>query len=298
MFKRKNKADVSSLMEKLDKMAAKGGGKFESDPTEWAPTKDAAGNASAIVRFLPAKDENGEDVPFVKLLSHSVKNNGQWYIENCPTTSPINERCPVCDHNSSLWNSGIESNKTIASDRKRKTRYYGNIVVIQDKANPEAEGKVFKWGFGQKIMDKIIAMGKPEFDGETPVDVTDVYEGAHFYVKVEKVKGFPNYDKSKFGSASALFDGDDSKLKDVFNGMHPLKAITAADKFKTYDELEKKYNKVLGAGGAPAAPARNQFVEDLSQVDTTDDIPFDMPAASTVVAGDEDLDDFFNSLDE
>lgn len=294
MFKRKNKADVANLMEKLDKMTAKGGGKFESDPNEWHPTKDQAGNGSAVIRFLPAKDENGEDVPFVKILSHSVKNNGQWYIENCPTT--LGERCPVCDSNSELWNSGIQSNKEIASERKRKTSYWANIVVIQDKANPEAEGKVFKWRFGQKIMDKIIAMGKPEFDGETPVDVTDVYEGAHFYVKVEKVKGFANYDKSKFGSASELFDGDTAKLKEVWKGMHALKPIVAADQFKPYDELDKKFKRVLGLTGKAASVPAQEFVQDLDQVDTSDDIPFDMPDASVDVGGVDDLDDFFDEL--
>lgn len=296
MFKKKNKADIAKLMDKLEGMNKKAGGKFESDGTEWQPTKDAAGNGTAVIRFLPAKDEGDEDVPFVKILSHSIKNNGQWYIENCPTL--LGERCPACDANSALWNSGIESNKELASSRKRKTRYCGNIVVIQDKANPESEGKVFKWGFGQKIMDKIIAMGKPEFEGEAPVDITDIEEGANFFVKVKKVSGFPNYDDSKFGSTSTLFDGDKKKLNAAYEAMHQLKPIAAADKFKPYDELDKKLKRVLGV--TQTAPASRETIEDYTQVDTTDDIPFDMPAAGKTVnaSTDDDLDDFFSSLDE
>lgn len=295
MFKKKSKADIDALVTKLEGMNKKGGNKYEDDGTEWKPTKDAAGNGLAVIRLLPAKDENGEDVPFVKMYSHSVKHNGQWYIENCPTT--IGGQCPVCDANSELWATGIEDNKKLASSRKRKLRYIGNIVVVQDKANPEAEGKVFKFGFGVKIMEKIIGMGKPEFPGQPCIDVTDVYEGAPMYLKLQKVNGQNNYDSSTFGPQSALFDGDEKKLKVVFDSMYPLKPLVAEDQFKPYDTLLAKFNKITGKTERVVQKAKHEDLADLAQVDDTDDIPFDLDNRSDASSGDDDLDDFFSSLD-
>lgn len=294
MFKRKNKSDVDALVQKLEGMNKKGGGKFDDDGTEWKPTKDAVGNGLAVIRLLPAKDEGDEDMPFVKIYSHSVKMNNQWYIENCPTT--IGGQCPVCDANSELWASGIEENKKLASARKRKLRYLGNIVVLQDKANPEAEGKVFKFGFGVKIMEKIIGMGKPEFPGQPCVDVTDVYEGAPMYLKLQKVNGQNNYDASTFGPQAALFDGDEKLLNGAFGGMYPLKPLVSEAQFKSYDALLAKWNKISGKSEKVIQKAKHEDLADLSQVDDTDDIPFDL-APSSAATGDDDLDDFFNNLD-
>jgi len=297
MFKKKSKTESTAFLAKLDAIAGKKNN-FEADPNEWTVTKDPAGNGSAMFRFLPAKDEGDEDVPFVKIYNHGYKHNGQWYIENCPTT--INEKCPQCEANSELWQSGLESNKKLASDRKRKLSYWANIIILQDKANPETEGKVFKFRFGDKIMKKIVAMGNPEFDGEKPIDVTDVFEGANFMLKVEKISGQANYDKSKFGSVSELYDGDEEKLKAVFNSMHALKPIASTDKFKSYKDLEAKVKKVLG-GSAPIRPATvetfeyDNDIEDISQVEHVSSSILSM---SNVANDEENLDDFFESLEK
>ena len=297
MFKKKSKTESTAFLAKLDAIAGKKNN-FEADPNEWTVTKDPAGNGSAMFRFLPAKDEGDEDVPFVKIYNHGYKHNGQWYIENCPTT--INEKCPQCEANSELWQSGLESNKKLASDRKRKLSYWANIIILQDKANPETEGKVFKFRFGDKIMKKIVAMGNPEFDGEKPIDVTDVFEGANFMLKVEKISGQANYDKSKFGSISELYDGDEEKLKAVFNSMHALKPIASTDKFKSYKDLEAKVKKVLG-GSAPIRPATvetfeyDNDIEDISQVEHVSSSILSM---SNVANDEENLDDFFESLEK
>ena len=297
MFKKKSKTESTAFLAKLDAIAGKKNN-FEADPNEWTVTKDPAGNGSAMFRFLPAKDEGDEDVPFVRIYNHGYKHNGQWYIENCPTT--INEKCPQCEANSELWQSGLESNKKLASDRKRKLSYWANIIILQDKANPETEGKVFKFRFGDKIMKKIVAMGNPEFDGEKPIDVTDVFEGANFMLKVEKISGQANYDKSKFGSISELYDGDEEKLKAVFNSMHALKPIASTDKFKSYKDLEAKVKKVLG-GSAPIRPATvetfeyDNDIEDISQVEHVSSSILSM---SNVANDEENLDDFFESLEK
>ena len=39
---------------------------------------------------------------------------------------------------------------------------------------------------------------QPEFEDETPINPFDFWEGANFKLKIRKVDGYWNYDKSEF----------------------------------------------------------------------------------------------------
>ena len=80
---------------------------FEDDRF-WKPEPDKAGNATAVIRFLPRVE--GDDLPWVKIFSHGFQGpTGKWYIENSLTT--IGKPDPISEHNTELWNSGSEANK-------------------------------------------------------------------------------------------------------------------------------------------------------------------------------------------
>ena len=97
------------------------------DERLWKPELDKSGNGYAVIRFLPAPD--GEDMPWAKLWNHAFQGpTGKWYIENSLTT--LNQKDPVSEYNSKLWNSGVESDKEIARKQKRKLQYYSNIYVV------------------------------------------------------------------------------------------------------------------------------------------------------------------------
>lgn len=264
MFKRQ---DPSKLQSQLEKMTSNGSFN-NNDGTEWTLTTDKAGNGQARIRFLPARDDNS--TPFVKIYQHGFKHNGRWFIENCPTTIQACD-CPVCKANSELWNSGLESDKELARGRKRKLSYWSNIMVIKDPANPDNDGKVFKYRFGQKIMDKIQAMINVDVDmGETPVDVTCVFDGADFMLKTKKVSNFANYDESKFFNQSELQNINDPAFQErLLADMHDLNKIIAPSEFKTTEELQNKMNQVLGQGGgsstAQAANALDDFDRQLNE---------------------------------
>ena len=196
----------------------------------------------AVFRFLPAPEN--EDMPWAKLYTHAFKVGGRWYIENSRTT--IGEKDPVSEMNSELWNSGLESDKDIARDRKRKLSYISNILVLKDPGAPENEGKVFLYKYGVKIFNKIQEAMQPEFDDEDPINPFDYWAGANFKLKVRKVGGYINYDKSEFESPSELLGGDDAKLEELWKTQHSLQAFVAPDQFKTYDELKKKLQEVVG----------------------------------------------------
>jgi hypothetical protein len=229
-----------------------------ADDRFWKPTRDKAGNGYAVVRFLPAKD--GEDLPWVRYWDHGFKGpTGLWYIENSLTS--IGQQDPVSEHNSVLWNSGRDEDKATARDRKRRLHYVSNVLIVSDPSNPENEGKVFLYKFGKKIFDKIMDVMQPQFADENPVNPYDFWEGADFKIKIRKVEGWVNYDKSEFSSPSSLYDGDESRLTEVYDKLYSLQDFLEPSNYKTYDELSMKLNKVLGidAGHAPvAAPVMNE----------------------------------------
>ena len=245
--KLKKQSSLGSLTAKLVKEVEKSNSTNKGDERLWKPEVDKAGNGYAVIRFLPAP--NGEDLPWVKMYSHAFQGSGGWYIENSLTT--LNQKDPVSEFNTGLWNSGVDSDKEIARKQKRKLSYYANIYVVKDPTNPDNEGQVFLYKFGKKIFDKIMGAMQPAFEDETPINPFDFWQGANFKVKIKKVAGYWNYDSSEFGKVEPLLDDDDA-LEAVWKKEYSLSELVAADKFKSYDELKKRLESVLKLTAAPA----------------------------------------------
>ena len=260
------------------------------DERLWKPELDKTGNGYAVIRFLPAVD--GENMPWAKLWNHAFQGpTGQWYIENSLTT--LNQNDPVSEMNSAYWNSGVESDKEIARRQKRKLQYYSNIYVVSDPKHPENEGNVFLFRYGKKIFDKIMEAMQPAFEDENPINPFDFWEGANFKLKIRKVDGFWNYDKSEFEAPSALFDNDDD-IEVVWKKQHALNEFTAPTNFKSYDELRTRLNMVLA--GTTTVGNVTTLMEDEPVVSATIDTKEE--PAPTVTDDDEDTMDYFQKLAE
>ena len=237
-LKKSTYTDLLSKAESLNKTEVRG-----ADERIWKPEVDKAGNGYAVIRFLPAPD--GEDLPWAQVWSHAFQGPGGWYIENSLTT--LGKKDPVSDLNRELWNSGNDADKEVARKQKRKLSYYSNIYVISDPANPSNEGRVFLYKFGKKIFDKLTEAMQPAFADETPINPFDFWKGADFKVKIRKVEGYWNYDKSEFAEPSTLKGFDDSELELIWKQQYSLTDFTAPDKFKTFEELETRLQTVLSA---------------------------------------------------
>ena len=240
----KKQSSLGSLTAKLVKEVEKQnntGGSSGTDDRIWKPEMDKSGNGYAVIRFLPAVD--GEDLPWAKMFSHAFQGPGGWYIENSLTT--IGQKDPLGELNRELWNSGHDADKETVRKQKRKLSYYANIYVVKDPANPQNEGGVFLYRFGKKIFDKIMEAMQPEFEDETPINPFDFWQGANFKLKLKKVAGYWNYDSSEFASPGALLD-DDEALEAIWKKQYSLAELVAPDKFKSYDDLKKRLDAVLG----------------------------------------------------
>ena len=233
------------------------------DERLWKPELDKSGTGSAVIRFLPAPD--GEELPWVKVFKHAFQGpTGKWYIENSLTT--IGKNDPVSEHNSALWNTGLETDKETARKQKRKLEYYSNIYVVSDPKHPENNGKVFLFRYGKKIFDKIMESMQPAFEDETPVNPFDFWKGADFKLKITRVAGFWNYDKSEFAEPSVLGGFNDKELEALWKEEHSLASFTADDQFKSYEDLKVRLESTLK--GNYSKPVDEEVFEEEAETPT------------------------------
>lgn len=289
---------------------------FQKDERFWKPTVDEKGNATAVIRFLPDR----EGTPFVKYHTHNFNymDNGvkKYWIKNC--SNPYKQEyileygfdsnsCPICKKNQEYYNSTFDEDKKIASMRKRKLTFVSNILIVKNPANPDEEGQVRLYQYGQKIYDKIKDKMFPtdevkalgEYDEYMPFDL---YEGANFKLVQVKQGEFPNYDKSEFGKQAPV--GKDKFIDEIMDKVTDLSEFTAKDKFPTTDEVMQKLGAVLGLvkGGTSKSektPVAESEPEDITSgaFEADDDIPeFKAPTSTSEDPTDDEDDEWFKNL--
>jgi hypothetical protein len=267
--------------------------KYQDDRL-WKIEMDKTGNGYAVIRFLPAS--NGEDMPWQRVWSHAFQDKGGWYIENSLTT--LGQKDPVSEENTRLWNTGVDSDKEIARKRKRKLSYYANILVVSDPKHPENEGQVKLFKFGKKIFDKITEAMQPAFEDENPINPFDFWKGANFKLKLRKVDGYWNYDKSEFEGVSQIKESDDD-IKAIWEKQYPLKPFVAPDNFKSYDELKSKLHRVI-SGTTSAETVESADLPPSQPAAPVKSAEVAQPKSSDMKIDDSDDDtlDYFSKLAE
>lgn len=285
-LKKKSKTNMTDLIKKIEDQTKKTDYK---DDRFWRPEIDKMGNGFAVIRFLP--EVENEDCPWAKVYSHAFRGPGGWYIENCLTT--LSQKDPVSELNTQLWNSGIETDKNLARERKRKLNYMSNIYIVSDPSNPQNEGKVFLYKYGVKIFEKIQEVMKPEFKDEEALNPFDFWKGANFRLKIRKVAGYTNYDKSEFDNSSPLFK-DDNELEKVWKSQYHLKEFSDSSNFKTYAELKDRLYEVLGGDIRATSDEYTKTAEDLLDGDVKEKSKTSLKSRSPV---EQDVDESGDALD-
>ena len=259
------------------------------DERLWKPELDKSGNGYAVIRFLPSPE--GEDLHGQRFgIMRFIIPTGQWYIENSLTT--IGQKDPVSEYNSKLWNSGVESDKEIARKQKRKLQYFSNILVVSDPKHPENEGKVMLFRYGKKIFDKMMEAMQPAFEDETPINPFDFWEGAEFKLKIRKVDGFWNYDKSEFSAPSPIAD-DESKIESIWKSQYSLAEFTSSSNFKSYDELSTRFHAVI-SGTTTVGNVSEEMDDEPVATPVVDTKPVESPTTSQ--EEEDDTMDYFSKL--
>lgn len=289
---RKSRGDFTAITKALEKSNG-----YENDDADFFKLqRDKAGNGSAVLRFLPKHPS--DDLPWVQLYSHSFQGpTGRWYIENCRTT--IGEEDPVAQAARELWATGLEKDKEVARKYKRKLSYIANVYVVSAPGQPELEGTVMRYKFGKKIFEKIMDKAKPTFEDEQPLNVFDPFEGAEFKLRMRQVDGYPNYDTSVFSEPKPIAESDEEILA-ILNQMKPLKELVDVSKFKSYEDLDKKFKSVVNGNVAPSGNA--EAVMEKMRNEPTKDAPEpkskESKFESTGSSDEDDMEAYFKKIAE
>lgn len=261
---RKNKSSIETLLK-----AAQGTKKvYDNEKTEvWSCKTDKMGNGSAVIRFMGAP--KGESLPWAKIFTHGFQNpdNKRWYIQNSLTT--LNQSDPMTEYNNALYATKDIQKIEQAKKQKRKLSYYANVLVVNDPANPDNNGTVQLFRFGQKIFDKILGAMSPDNTGlepddwKSPIDPTCMFEGANFTIKIKKVAGYANFDESSFSLRTKPIAETDEEIDHIWSQCKSLIALTAPDKFKSYDQLKKEVEKVFGSATPQAKTTASDIADSM-----------------------------------
>lgn len=276
----KKASSLGELTQKLVEQAEKLSGASSSrDDRIFTVERDKkSGNGFAIVRFLPPPPN--EPSAFVKLVNHNFQYNGKYLNENCPKHTPgVKRDCPICDSNRELWATEIKANQDICSLRKLRTSYYMNVYILKNPADPEKEGKVMLYRCGTKIFEKIENARKAKYEGDTNIiEPFDLFEsGANFRIVVKTVvepknkREYPDYSESSFESKGALLGGNDERLEAIWNQCYSLQDLVNPEKFRSYDEIKKNLDRVMGSTSAPSIKQQEQEIAEVQrQVEDVD----------------------------
>lgn len=254
------KKNRSNTLSKLAEDAAKFSNKFDEDKRFWKLTYDKAGNGLATIRFLG--EAQGEDFYFARYYDFGFKGPGGWYIEKSLETVGLPD--PAQEHVNSLWakvNAGDDSFKELARERSKRTNFVSNILVVNDTANPENNGKQFLFRYGKEIFEMVS-------NPDPGIDPMNLWEGNNFRLKSRrKDGGFISYDRSMFEETKTAVAESDAEIERIWSAMYPLREWSSPDKYKTYDELKTRLNTALGeTGGARTQSRSSADIDDAAPV--------------------------------
>lgn len=259
----------------------------DDDADFWRPTLDKSGNAQAVIRFLPPLE--GE-APWIEYIDFFFKGpTGKWYVEKSLETfnwdpDPAGEW--VKAQYEKFEGKGYPP-LVSKYNARRRYQFVTNIYVVKDYGNPENDGKVFKYRFPKTIKNTIMEAFKPEFEGDTIINPFDPTErGANFEFRIyskydpNSKKSYPQYDKCRFQDPVALTD-DMETLGEILDKVHSLSPFIDRSTFKTYEQLQARFNMVMGinpgsAGQeAPAPSVGSEKADPMSNYadDDSDDSP-------------------------
>ena len=228
--------------------------------------RDENGNGAAIIRFLPDPNMKLMQQIFRINVNNQKGAERRWVSELSPQN--INQPDPFHKMWADLWQQG---KKEEARQFARQTRFYTNILVIKDPANPANEGKVFLLDLSQSLKLMLEnAMFPSEADralGAEPKALFNPLQGHNFkLVSSKAATGFITYEKSSVVDAvTSVFDSKEEAVAFIKENCYPLDDFLKPEAYKSYEELQEKLNYVMFRD----TPATAQSAKSAEVVDAT-----------------------------
>ena len=319
------KAKSTSYSKDLNEKIQSQNKKFSRDERFWNLTKDKdTGKGEAIIRFLPSVFSEDE-FPYVKYFEHYVRgDDNRWLVVDACNRS-LGKPCPICERASKYYQANLQDRYRLA---KARTNYLYNILVIDDKACPENNGKVFMFKAGVTVHNMIVDSMNAEFDDEAK-NPFGVYDGNNFIFRSRKDPskgGQISYDKSKFEDKPTAIAENDDAISKLLEGCECLNKYVKDANARWADlDLERRAQASFSlddpgssfTGMTSQAPSASNYTAASAPAEEEEDdlVPFSnagskseavketepqesKPAASEGVSSDDDDNDleFFRKL--
>lgn len=227
--------------------------------------RDENGNGAAIIRFLPDPNMKLMQQIFRINVNNQKGAERRWVSELSPQN--INQPDPFHKAWADLWQAGKKEEARMFA---RQTRFYTNILVIKDPANPANEGKVFLLDLSQSLKLMLEnAMFPSEADralGAEPKALFNPLQGHNFkLVSSKAATGFITYEKSSVVDAvTSVFDSKEEAVAFIKENCYPLDDFLKPEAYKSYAELQEKLNYVMFCDTPATQTAKSAEVVDAT----------------------------------
>lgn len=270
----------------LIKQADKSTAPYE-DSRFWKPTIDKEkGVGGAVIRFLPVVDDSTLDYVEYRHYAFKFPATDRWYIENSLYT--FQEADPIYELRQRLYKTKQETDKSLAQLMRLNTAYVANILVVNDPAHPENNGKQFLYRYNKTIQGFIDTALKPEADPltgkvEESMNAFDLVNGSNLEIRISQTKQGWDYEKTKWATPSAIVNSQQDFEK-ITSGLYNLSEFTDRSKFKSYAELSKRLAYVIDADyiGSGVKVLTNGTVAELTATSKSQSTTQEPPADSFV----------------
>jgi len=203
------------------------------------PESGKDGVYKSLIRFLPNVAEPSKSKIHKYYVYLTDPASGDSFSVDCPST--VGKKSILKDIFWKLKNSHSAADQELAKSFSRKEDYYSLVQIVQDKNNPELEGKIMIFKFGKKLNDMLEAQLKPEY-GE-PCNPFDLFSGKLFSVHSRKVGEWNNYDLCSFVGDKCAIEIDGRKMEKTPGDMKTIteyleggpKNLTSFD-YKDWDD--------------------------------------------------------------
>lgn len=203
------------------------------------PESGKDGVYKSLIRFLPNVAEPSKSKIHKYYVYLTDPASGDSFSVDCPST--VGKKSILKDIFWKLKNSHSAADQELAKSFSRKEDYYSLVQIVQDKNNPELEGKIMIFKFGKKLNDMLEAQLKPEY-GE-PCNPFDLFSGKLFSVHSRKVGEWNNYDLCSFVGDKCAIEIDGKRMEKTPGDMKTItdyleggpKNLTSFD-YKDWDD--------------------------------------------------------------
>lgn len=255
------------------------------------------------VRLIPdvAGLESGDDKTFFHHWVNQWSSKKDGSFVSAISLKTFGERDPISEERWKLYkewkDSGPAKDEKFENPIKEREQWFINILVVDDPANPENNGKVKILSMGPQLKDIVEDAMNGESADDFGLSIFDLSkDGCDFKIKADEQGVFTTYIKSRFSTKSSI-DLSDEEIDDVYSRVHDLRQVHTV---KTFDELQDLLQEHFHAGKVEQKQeVRKQLpkadkAEKKAVVEDPDD---DIPMVHATDAVDPDVADLLNELD-